>query len=373
MRPALAARAKARRSCSSPRTRPNAARLFGCAQRAAVREGRHQRRVVVHGERAGREPGAHRHQGGRALSTRCSAGASLGDDSSALDGHDAVPPHAQRPVGDDFDDVFAARTREADEFYATSFPRRSRRRGARDAPGARRPALVQAVLPLRRRATGSTAIPTQPPPPPERRDGPQSRVDAPLQRRRDLDAGQVGVPVVRGVGSRVPLRPARARRSGVRQGAARAAAARVVHASERAAARVRVGVRRREPAGARLGRAGASTRSRRSAAARATVAFLERVFHKLLLNFTWWVNRKDAEGNNVFQGGFLGLDNIGVFDRSDAAADRRRTRAVRRHELDGDVLPEHARDRARARARRTRRTRTSPASSSSTSSTSPTR
>ncbi len=45
-------------------------------------------------------------------------------------------------------------------------------------------------------------------------------------------------------------------------------------------------------------------------------AFLERVFHKLLLNFTWWVNRKDTEGNNVFQGGFLGLDNIGVFDRS---------------------------------------------------------
>jgi hypothetical protein len=44
--------------------------------------------------------------------------------------------------------------------------------------------------------------------------------------------------------------------------------------------------------------------------------FLERIFHKLLLNFTWWVNRKDLDGNNVFQGGFLGLDNIGVFDRS---------------------------------------------------------
>ncbi|MGE5027278.1 MAG: MGH1-like glycoside hydrolase domain-containing protein, partial [Betaproteobacteria bacterium] len=44
--------------------------------------------------------------------------------------------------------------------------------------------------------------------------------------------------------------------------------------------------------------------------------FLERILHKLLLNFTWWVNRKDAEGHNVFQGGFLGLDNIGVFDRS---------------------------------------------------------
>ena len=46
-------------------------------------------------------------------------------------------------------------------------------------------------------------------------------------------------------------------------------------------------------------------------------AFLARVFHKLLLNFTWWVNRKDADGMNIFQGGFLGLDNIGVFNRSD--------------------------------------------------------
>ena len=46
--------------------------------------------------------------------------------------------------------------------------------------------------------------------------------------------------------------------------------------------------------------------------------FLERVFQKLLLNFTWWVNRKDVEGNNIFEGGFLGLDNIGVFDRSAA-------------------------------------------------------
>jgi len=44
--------------------------------------------------------------------------------------------------------------------------------------------------------------------------------------------------------------------------------------------------------------------------------FLERIFHKLMINFTWWVNRKDAQGRNMFQGGFLGLDNIGVFDRS---------------------------------------------------------
>ncbi|GAC1301808.1 MAG: glucosidase [Mucilaginibacter sp.] len=44
--------------------------------------------------------------------------------------------------------------------------------------------------------------------------------------------------------------------------------------------------------------------------------FLERIFHKLMLNFTWWVNRKDALGNNIFEGGFLGMDNIGVFDRN---------------------------------------------------------
>lgn len=49
---------------------------------------------------------------------------------------------------------------------------------------------------------------------------------------------------------------------------------------------------------------------------RADRKFLEKVFHKLLLNFTWWVNRKDTEGMNIFEGGFLGLDNIGVFDRS---------------------------------------------------------
>ena len=46
------------------------------------------------------------------------------------------------------------------------------------------------------------------------------------------------------------------------------------------------------------------------------VVFLERIFHKLLLNFTWWVNLKDEGGNNIFGGGFLGMDNIGVFDRS---------------------------------------------------------
>ena len=63
--------------------------------------------------------------------------------------------------------------------------------------------------------------------------------------------------------------------------------------------------------------------------------FLERIFHKLLLNFTWWVNRKDADGNNVFEGGFLGLDNIGPIDRSAPLPVDGPPRAVRRHRLDG--------------------------------------
>jgi Glycosyl hydrolase family 63 C-terminal domain len=55
---------------------------------------------------------------------------------------------------------------------------------------------------------------------------------------------------------------------------------------------------------------------RKQNAGKGDLEFLERVFHKLMLNFTWWVNRKDNLGRNIFQGGFLGLDNIGVFDRS---------------------------------------------------------
>ncbi|MGH8095111.1 MAG: MGH1-like glycoside hydrolase domain-containing protein, partial [Chthoniobacterales bacterium] len=57
------------------------------------------------------------------------------------------------------------------------------------------------------------------------------------------------------------------------------------------------------------------------ATGRSDRAFLETVFHKLLINFTWWVNRKDSGGRNIFEGGFLGLDNIGVFDRSASFSD----------------------------------------------------
>ena len=66
--------------------------------------------------------------------------------------------------------------------------------------------------------------------------------------------------------------------------------------------------------------------------------FLSRVFDKLLVNFTWWVNREDANGNNVFEGGFLGLDNIGPIDRSHLPAGLH-PGAVRCHRLDGLLRP----------------------------------
>jgi hypothetical protein len=59
----------------------------------------------------------------------------------------------------------------------------------------------------------------------------------------------------------------------------------------------------------------------RKQSGKADRAFLETLFHKMLIAFTWWVNRKDSEGNNIFQGGFLGLDNIGVFDRNSTFPD----------------------------------------------------
>ena len=92
------------------------------------------------------------------------------------------------------------------------------------------------------------------------------------------------------------------------------------------------------------GRSGASIKSPANEA-RATRVFLESCFQKLLMNFTWWVNRKDSEGRNLFAGGFLGLDNIGVFDRSKMLGDGNSLEQADGTALDGLVLPHHARDR----------------------------
>jgi hypothetical protein len=69
------------------------------------------------------------------------------------------------------------------------------------------------------------------------------------------------------------------------------------------------------------------------------IEFLKHAFQKLMPNFTWWVNRKDPAGRNVFEHGFLGLDNIGVFDRSSALPTL--DGAGGRHGMDGFFQPEH--------------------------------
>ena len=163
--------------------------------------------------------------------------------------------------------------------------------------------------------------PAMPPPPPARENGRNSRLDPPLQRRHHLDARRVGVPVVRGVGPRVPHAPAgdssipSSPRSSCCCSAASGTCTRTASCpptSGRSTTSTRPCTR---------GRRGASTRSTPLARGKKDTEFLERIFHKLLINFSWWVNRKDAEGHNVFEGGFLGLDNIGLFDRSRAAPD----------------------------------------------------
>ena len=89
-----------------------------------------------------------------------------------------------------------------------------------------------------------------------------------------------------------------------------------VPAPDRPDPRLRVELRRRQPAGARVRDPVHAPARRRERGEVGSGRFLQECFARLLLNFTWWVNRKDPSGRNVFEGGFLGLDNIGVFDRS---------------------------------------------------------
>ncbi len=153
--------------------------------------------------------------------------------------------------------------------------------------------------------------------------------------------------MVRRVGPRVSHDDVRGNRRPVREGPARAVSAGVVHASQRADSRLRVCVWRREPARARVVGWRVYKIDRRSAAKRDRV-FSRARFQKLVINFTWWVNRKDAEGKNIFGGGFLGLDNIGVFDRSKPLPTGGQVPTSRRHGLDGLFLQYDAVDGAGA-------------------------
>ena len=185
--------------------------------------------------------------------------------------------------------------------------------------------------------------PTQPTPPASRLQRPQRRLAHVRRLRHHVDARQVGVPVVRRLGPRLPLRRARPRRPGLREVPADPALPRVVPAPERRARRPTSG---RSTTSTRRCRRGRRSRCSRSTAAR-DLDFLSRVFDKLLVNFTWWVNREDATASNLFEGGFLGLDNIGPIDRSHLPPGYTLEQSDSTG-LDGVLRAQHGRDRRRS-------------------------
>jgi hypothetical protein len=217
--------------------------------------------------------------------------------------------------GEAFEGVFEEREREADAFYATlATPDLSD-----DARAVQRQAFAGMLwskqfyhYDVHRWLRGDPGRPRAAGGAPQR---PQQRVGPPPQRRRHLDARQVGVPVVRGLGPRVPLHPlALVDPDFAKQQLVLLLREWYMHPNGQLPAYEWAFGDVNPPVHAWSAWRVYKIDKKRTG--RGDRKFLERVFHKLLLNFTWWINRKDAEGKNVFQGGFLGLDNIGVFDRS---------------------------------------------------------
>ena len=235
-------------SCCSATTRRTTQRLFGAPAAAPYpKDGINDHVVARRATRSTRPARARRRRSG--TRSTVAPGATVELRAAA-----ARRPARRRPPWADFDDGRRdARRREADEFYAELTPPACSADEAHvHAPGVRRDALEQAALLLRRRAlarrrpdaAAAAGVAARRP----------QRALAQLRRlRHHVDAGQVGVPVVRRVGPRLPLRRAGPRRPGVREVPAAPAVPRVVPAPERRAARLRVGVRRRQPAGAGVG------------------------------------------------------------------------------------------------------------------------
>ncbi len=265
-------------------------------------------------------------------------------------------------LGAGFSDTMAARQRDADEYYATLRPQ--------DASDEEAAIMRQAFAGLiwsqqfyhfglralaRRRSDRAEAA---------RRPPDRSRLEmAPRQRpRHHRHAGQVGVPVVRRVGPLLPLRRARPSRSGGGEASAFAAVPRMVHASERPASRLRMGFFRRQPAGSGVGGAG-GVPDRRLQGFRLPRARLPKApdqFH-LVGQPPGRARRQRVRGRLPRAGQYRTVRPL------DGAARGRRARAIRRHRLDGEILPQHAGNSAAPRQPRFRPTRTSRSSSSSIS------
>ena len=214
-------------------------------------------------------------------------------------------------LGSDFEDILALREQEADEFYAALTPA---------GPTADEALVLRQALAgmlwskqfyhynVERWLRGDPAGPIPPAQRLEGRNSGWTHLD-------NMDVISMpdarGVLLVRGLGPRVPLHRARSRRSGVWRRLSRA----------RSAARCTCTRTVSCPRTSTFGDVNPPVHAWAALHVYEIdggqdLDFLERIMHKLLLNFTWWVNRKDSEGNNLFEGGFLGLDNIGPFDRS---------------------------------------------------------
>ena len=231
-----------------------------------------------------------------------------------------------------------------------------RRQDARHAPGAGRAAVGQAVLRVRRPPLAARA--RRQPVGPERAGRAQRPLVPHGRRRRHLDAGQVGVPVVRGLGPGVPLRAAVAGRRRLRQGAGRAAPAHALHPPQRADPGVRVELLRRQPAGDGVGGAvglparGGDPRRGRPRLARAHLPAPADELH--LVGQPQGPRRaQPLPGRLPRPRQHRDLRPLG------AAAGRRDAAPGRRHRVDGALLPVDAADRGRARPRAIRATRTS--------------
>ena len=210
--------------------------------------------------------------------------------------------------------MLRTRHKEADEFYATVIPRSLHA----DAANVMRQALAGMLWSkqfyyydvdkwLEERLRSLQAV--------EQGRLAQRPLAPHVQRRHHLHAGQVGVSLVRGLGPGLPRARPDARGRRFRQAATAIDAPRALHAPQRPDAGLRVELRRRQSAGPCLVHH-LHLPPGKGAKREGDIKWLKSCFQKLLLNFTWWVNRKDRSGRNVFEGGFLGLDNIGVFDRS---------------------------------------------------------
>ena len=310
------------------------------AQPNPVRQGRNPQLPRPRPGRGG-ESRADRHQGGRALPARDQGRRSGHGQASALRQRGAGP----RPRRGVREDVRRASGDPAEgggrvlRVGHSTVPQR--RRAQRDAPGAGRHALVQAVLPLRRRslAGGAGRQPVQLPP-----QGDPERALAPhAECRHHLHAGQVGVPLVRGLGPGVPLPGADAGGLRLRQGAAGPHAGVALPAPQRPAPGLRVEFRRRESAGACLGHhlhLPAGEGSSRGGRPRMAGALLPAAPAQLHLVGQPEGPRREQRlrGRLPRAGQHRGLR------PERTAAHRRLPRAGRRHRLDGALLPEHARD-----------------------------